>query len=251
MPFHVEALALFALILSAWMNTAPKADLDQPPPPAVDGTCANVLDEPADAGPIDPSPKLTFKKKVPIEIHFTRKYGREDTRQWSDVEKQYICSAARRVEAVWSSTEFYNALISVKKLKLRGWTSITGADLYDKLTTVPFVLNIAVSSSPDDAGQCGATIPRLFETVVPTDYIGRHPGAKACDDDQRGTALVRDLADTIAHEWTHYANSVRSEDAHAYDDPHYVSYGVGCMTENLAVTGDDCSFDPSRTQTKY
>ncbi len=103
-------------------------------------------------------------------------------------------------------------------------------------------MQIAVAST---AGECAATV--YDQTVIPAVYLDRTDEREGCDSGERGTGLVRDLTDTLSHEWTHYeASTVNSTDADVKDDYRYVSYGIGCLTENVAVAGDDCPFDPSR-----
>lgn len=208
-------------------------------------TCTDVSQaDPTDDGAIPPTPSLPQKKKVSVQIQFVQQYGEGDdaetTDAWTAIEMQYVCAAARRFQAVWSSRDFYDRLTALPSLYLDHGQRISGSDLYEKLTARPIVLRLSIGG---DENEYGISWPQGW-TKVPHGYLDRH-GSDGSDTG-RGVSLIEDLTDTISHEYTHYSSSVESGDGHVRDDPRYVSYGIGCLTENMAVTGDTCWFDPSR-----
>jgi energy-converting hydrogenase Eha subunit F len=202
--------------------------------------CSDVpLQDPTDAGPIAPLAKLTpSASPITVEINFSNSYMGKQKDEWTPLERQYICSAARRFQAVWSSEEFHYHLKNMKTaLALAPGTTLTGEELYQRLMAQPkIVMTLAVSHKKK--GGYAITNPDTKETLFPKEHY--------LDRSDRDTSLIEDLTDTLSHEFTHYKVSVRSTDANVVDDPNYVSYGIGCMTENLAVPGDNCWFDPSR-----
>lgn len=203
----------------------------------------NNIAEPTDAGQIAPVPsELEPYKSIRVHIVFVTEYPGEKTQPWSDVEKQYICAAGRRFERVWSSKQFHDRVVGLPWMVLREGENVTGPQLYDLLTKQS---DITIKASIKGSGKGWAISYPEGWTKISHTHIDR-PNKK--DSDPRGAALIGDFSDNLSHEYTHYNAAGTSQDGGVANDPRYVSYGIGCLTENLAISNNTCWFDPSRPE---
>lgn len=196
---------------------------------------------PTDAGPVDPIPPLTPRPELAdlrVHLQFIQTYSDDPTDAWTTVEKQYECAAAMRFEKVWQSQQFMDRVIKLPWMVLREGENVQGPDLY-KLLLQNHQIVMLVSIQTNGSGWA-VSIPRGETRITHTHIDRANEGS-----DPRGTPLVLDLSDNLSHEYTHYQESGRSQDGRVQEDARYVSYGIGCMTENIASASDRCDFDPS------
>jgi hypothetical protein len=156
---------------------------------------------------------------------------------WNDERKAKVIYAAKLFQKVWSSQEFRRKVMAVPtfvwhqdtKHEDRNPEHITGADLYPKLVSAP---NITMKLTIIQDARRQTASSGLDFTEIEQKWIDNK--------------TVYDLANTLSHEYTHYAVPGWSwDEGHAGPLRNYVSYGIGGITENLAAGWVRCCDDPT------
>jgi hypothetical protein len=171
---------------------------------------------------------------ISLTLKFETSYVGETTLVWTETQKDKLAAAAQLVASVWSSQGFQDAVTAIPSLIYQNKKTIAGTDLYNLLTAHPAkTMNLSVN---DRHKECARTNPGTDETLIHLGYL-----------DDPGTAIA-DLVNTLSHESTHYNLSGNSWDkGHSSDLRAYVSYGIGCLTQNLSGQGKVCDYDPSHS----
>jgi hypothetical protein len=184
---------------------------------------------------LTPLPGLTLS----VKVNFLDSYPGETREPWTLDQQKIICAAAHHVQLAWSSVEFKKQLDSIlsmvlAKRILRSDLTKTGPELYILLTTHPVIINLAHSA---EVPQCAVSLPE-GSTSVQTDYL-QNGTRFSC-----GAPLLAALTNTLAHEFTHYSPPVGSTDNRksSVNNLNWVSYGIGCITENVAFAGSPCKY---------
>ncbi len=231
-------LAMLCALLTA--GVAPAQPVD---------SCRELnVSDPTDAGPVEPiSAALTPYRNIPVpHVHlvFVERYGNERTDKWTQLEMQYECAAVRRFETIWGSQQFHDRVTQVKWWIVDDGRNVTGEQLYASLLSHPEItMQVSIKG---DGGGWAISFTSGDGTKITHTHIDRP--TKHDGNPTRGTYLVGELADNLSHEYTHYRAAGTSIDGGIVDDPRYVSYGVGCLLENLATSLGRCDFDPSRPE---
>lgn len=210
-------------------------------------TCADVLStDPANSTAVPTALTQLPDKSYRVEVHFLPASAGDPSSDWTATEKQYVCAAARHVQAVFSSKEFYDAFTNLPDLVLNKYgfwhkntDTITSTDLYANLTRQSIIV-MQVGITDKDI-QCARTvIADQGPTRLDKEYVDS--SKTSC-----GGPLLAALTNSLAHEYTHYNSRYISYDNHVVNDRTYVSYGVGCLVQNLAFQNHTCWYDPRLT----
>lgn len=169
---------------------------------------------------------------IKVELQFVDDFCGKRTDAWTDTQTGQLREAATHFQTVWSSAQFRSAVMVLPPLFYRDGR-ISGPDLYAKLTEKPAkVMKLSVNNKHKE---CARTDPGCAETLMHQGYLNSTKTTMA------------DLVNTLSHECIHYSGTGESWDADNGGNWNaYVSYGIGCLTQNLSGVGPRCDYDPSK-----
>lgn len=173
---------------------------------------------------------LTQLLPISVAVDYVQQYGSKHYPEWRSEHKAKIEEARSHFAQVWSSTEFKTAVTAVQEFIWQDDATMSGADLYSKLTGTP-EKKMQIAAGNRSRRELAISYPD-GETLIELHYL----------DDP--SARISDFVHTLSHEYTHYTAGVESWDrGHSGDITHYVSYGIGCITQKLAFPNEPCAYE--------
>lgn len=171
-----------------------------------------------------------------VQVDFVETYMGSRTMPWTDDQKSRVTQAAAIFQKVWGSQEFKAKVTALPPLVYEDPKTVSGAELYTLLTKVlDKQMKLSVSKNWWNyhvGGELNAS-SRNGQTRIQIDYL------------DKPTTTVADLVNSLSHESTHYDIEGWSWDRGHSDLHAYVSYGIGCLTQNMAFPKDQCNYDAS------
>jgi hypothetical protein len=190
---------------------------------------------------------------VTIDVQFQGSYRKWTTDTWELVDMQHVCISARNLQTIWSSSEFQAALSKITWLVLEAdgngtvTQKTTGPQILAKILGQPhIVINLAVTSKRGIVPNCAVSDFPPNGTAVQAHYISQFK--YRCGE----PPLIPALTNTLGHEYTHY-DVIQSTDygKFAAYNPNYVSYGIGCLTQNVGYPDHTCNYAPPQVAAQF